>query len=642
MPVSQFMQLTPEEAVHTLPLRELLRRLESGETGLDPEEAQARLARIGPNELRIRRDTSELVKFLREFKNFFAILLIIGGCLALLAEYLDPGQGNIYIACALFVVVVLNATFTYFQEHQSEKIMESFQKMLPTTVGVLRAGRVDKLDAKVLVPGDVIVLSEGDRVPADCRLITANRLTADLSSLTGESEPQPLDTASQNDTLLQSRNMLFSGSLIQSGDARAVVCRTGMSTQIGGIVELTKETAEVETPIRRELKHFIKIISTIAIVLGVSFFILSIAIGRSELASLIFAIGIIVANVPEGLLPTVTLALTMASKRMARKNALIKDLESVETLGSTTVICSDKTGTLTQNRLSVSSIVIGGDSFSASDPAATAHPRFKEARRVMALCNNAHLTADGYVGDATEGAMLVYATNSGDGDPLSAFTRIAEEPFNSTVKRMITLCDRPGASGYEAYLKGAPEVVLDMCDQIYLNGDTCPLNADRRGQVIDRYRALAARGERGLALAIRSTTEPNIPMTGYVFVAIIGMLDPPRPEVKAAIGQCHSAGIRVAMLTGDYGLTAETIGRRIGLIHKHGTVIQGDELAGMDDHRLSEVLQEPELIFARISPTQKLRIVQAFQAQGDVVTVTGDGVNDAPALKTPIWVPPWV
>ncbi len=623
----------PPEEIHRRPLTDLFFSLGSSDTGLTTTEAQSRLARIGPNELRVRKDTPEFVKFLREFKNFFAILLIVGGLLALLADYLDPGQGNFYIACALFGVVVLNSTFTYLQERQSEKIMESFQKMLPAMVTVLRDGTVGAVDAKTLVPGDIITLAEGDRVPADCRLIEANRLTADLSSLTGESEPQPLDPSSSDDVLLQSHNMLFSGSLVQSGAAKAIVCRTGMSTEIGNIVELTKATGEVETPIRRELKYFIKIISGIAIGLGVSFFLVSVAIGRGELASLIFAIGIIVANVPEGLLPTVTLALTMASKRMARKNALIKNLESVETLGSTTVICSDKTGTLTQNRLTVTSIVIGTDSFSVSDPALPAHARFAETRRVMALCNNAHRTEDGFVGDATEGAMLLYATDAKCDEPLQDFKRVAEEPFNSTVKRMITLCERPDDGTFEAYLKGAPEVVLKMCDRVYLNGDTVPLTTARRHKMIDQYRALAAQGQRGLALAIQPTPDAHIPGDGYIFVAIVGMIDPPRPEVPDAIARCHSAGIRVVMMTGDYGLTAETIGRQIGLIQKQGTVIHGGELAEMDERQLARVLDDPELIFARISPAQKLRIVQALQAQGEVVTVTGDGVNDAPALK---------
>jgi sodium/potassium-transporting ATPase subunit alpha len=618
---------------HRRPLDEVFRDLGSNEAGLTTVEAGARLARSGPNELRVKKDTLEVVKFLREFKNFFAVLLIVGGCLALLADFLDPGQGNLYIACALFGVVVLNSTFTYLQERQSEKIMESFQRMLPTMVAVARDGDTLQVNAKQLVPGDVILLSEGGRVPADCRLIEANRLTVDLSSLTGESEPQARDPIQSDEALLQSPNMLFSGSLVQSGEAKALVCRTGMDTEIGNIVELTKQTQEVETPIRKELKYFIKIISGIAIALGVSFFLVSVAIGRGELASLIFAIGIIVANVPEGLLPTVTLALTMASKRMARKNALIKHLESVETLGSTTVICSDKTGTLTQNRLSVSTVVIGGKSYEASDPDLLVQSRIGAARRVMMLCNNAHLTEDGYVGDATEGALLLYADRVLSGEVVEGYERLAQEPFNSTLKRMITVSATPDCDGFEAYLKGAPEVVLGMCDRVFLNGDVLPLTKERRDHVNDNYRNLAARGERGLALALRPVNDAQIPIDGYIFIAIVGMLDPARPEVPEAIRRCRTAGIRVAMLTGDYGLTAETIGRQIGLIHDHGAVIQGDELAAMNDERLAQVLDEKELIFARISPAQKLRIVRALQAKGEVVTVTGDGVNDAPALK---------
>jgi sodium/potassium-transporting ATPase subunit alpha len=620
--------------IHRQALNDLIVALGGSESGLKNREAHFRLSQVGLNELHVRRETPEILKFLDGFSNFFAILLIVGGLLALLADYLDPGQGNFYIACALFGVVVLNSTFTYLQERQSEKIMESFQRMLPMKVVVLRDGKLAQVEAKTLVPGDVIALSEGDRVPADCRLIEANRLTVDLSSLTGESEPQELDPAKSHDVMLQSRNMLFSGSLIQSGDAKALVCRTGMSTEIGNIVELTKATAEVETPIRQELKHFIKIISGIAIFLGISFFLVSVAIGRGELASLIFAIGIIVANVPEGLLPTVTLALTMASKRMARKNALIKNLESVETLGSTTVICSDKTGTLTQNRLSVSSLVLAGHAFAASDSALLAHARFEEARRVMVLCNNAHLIDGEYAGDATEGALLVFSTGTQPDEAEQSFTRVSEEPFNSADKRMITICERSATGEYEAYLKGAPEVVLEMCDQVYLDGEILPLTMVRRNHMMDDYRTLASRGERGLALAIRPVASGgHIPHEGYIFVAIVGMLDPPRPEVSDAIKRCHNAGIRVVMLTGDYGLTAETIGRQIGLIEKHGTVIHGDELAELDDNQLKRILDEPELIFARISPAQKLRIVQALQADGEIVTVTGDGVNDAPALK---------
>ena len=625
--------LTESDTRHLLSLDDLYQDLGSSADGLTGAEAATRLSRYGPNQLRVRKDVPEIVKFLREFTNFFALLLMVGGGLALLADYLDPGQGNLYIACALFGVVFLNSTFTYLQEHQSEKIMESFQRMLPSTVVALRGGARVQVAAEDLVPGDIIHLSEGDRVPADCRLISANRLTVDMSSLTGESEPQEMDADHRDDEVLQSRNMCFSGSLVQGGDAVAIVCDTGMETQIGKIVELTKSTSQVETPIRRELKHFIKIISGIAIFLGVSFFIVSIAVGRGELASLIFAIGIIVANVPEGLLPTVTLALTMASKRMARKKALVKNLESVETLGNTSVICSDKTGTLTQNRLSVTSFWIGGTAGSAAEPATFHGDSFADALLAMTACNNAHATPDGFVGDGTEIALLSYAADQTGAMTRTAGDRVAEEPFSSETKRMMVVNRLADGDALVASLKGAPEVVLDLCDRIRMDGEIRALDDAARANVLEGYRELALRGERGLAFAVRSVDDENVPMEGYVFVGIVGMIDPPRAEVPEAISKCHSAGIKVVMLTGDYGLTAETISRQIGLIRGEGRVIQGDELAGMSDADVDQALRVPEIIFARISPEQKLRVVRAFQAQGEVVTVTGDGVNDAPALK---------
>ena len=625
---------TGEEPAHHLrPLEALIDDLGSSEAGLSSEEAARRLARHGRNALQVGRQTPEIVKFLRQFKNFFAMLLIVGGALAIAAERLDPGQGNLYIAIALIAVVFLNAAFTYFQEHQSERIMESFRKMLPSMVTVLRDGTAREVIAEELVPGDVIILHEGDRVPADGRLIEASGFKVDLASLTGESEPQLLDPGTSKPNVLESPNMVFSGTLVQNGEGRVLVCETGMSTQIGSIVALTKATEAAETPIHRELRHFIKIISGIAIFLGVSFFLISVAIGNGWIASLIFAIGIIVANVPEGLLPTVTLSLTMASRRMARKNALIKNLESVEPLGSTTVICTDKTGTLTQNRLGVNTVVLSGQEYPAGDPAMSAAPAMQPLFRVIVVCNNAVLSDGGYSGDATDGALLLFANEHADIAALRDVREIAEQPFSSAAKRMITVA-APGEGEPEAYLKGAPEVVLAMCDRILLGGETVELTPSRRNRVIDGYRRLAGRGERGLAFAMRAATDAQVPEDGYVFIGLVGMIDPPRPEVPDALARCRSAGIRVIMLTGDYGLTAETIARQIGLVTGLGRVVQGDELAGMSEADLERVLRkEPEIIFARIAPAQKLRVVQALQAVGETVTVTGDGVNDAPALK---------
>lgn len=619
---------------HKIPLNELYRRLESSEAGLSGEEAKRRLQETGPNELHVRDQVSELTKFLAQFKNFFAILLIIGGALAFLAEHLDPGQGNIYIGYALYGVVLLNAIFTYIQEYQSEKIMESFRKMLPNMVIVQRGGEAVEINASEVVPGDIMLLYEGDKISADARLIEQNDLQVDLSSLTGESEPEQLQLEADNEEISRSRNMVFSGSLVQSGDGRAIVCATGMDTQIGRIVELTKKTTGVETPIRRELKHFIRIISGIAIFLGVLFFIVSVAIGKGEIGSLIFAIGIIVANVPEGLLPTVTLSLTMASKRMARKNALIKNLESVETLGSTTVICTDKTGTLTQNRISVNTLIINGHGHNINDPEISTEPELHIARRVMTLCNNAHLVEqDRFTGDSTEIALLAYANRIKSIRDIDHTPRLHEKPFTSDDKYMITVNRAPNNDHYHAYLKGAPEVVMSMCDHIHIDGKKVPFTDDHRKKINEQFVTLAERGERGLALAYRNINENEMPRDKYVFIGVVGMLDPPRPEVPEAIEKCREAGIRVFMLTGDFGPTAKAIGKQIGLIKDGGRVIQGDELKSMNEAALSEALDEKELIFARITPLQKLEIVKALQKKDQIVTVTGDGVNDSPALK---------
>ena len=617
---------------HSAPVDQLYHSLGSTIEGLSLEEVKTRQQQYGPNELRVKQETPLYVRFLQQFKNFFAILLIVGGMLALLAEKLDPGQGNLYIATALFAVVVLNAIFTFVQEYQSEKIMDSFRKMLPAMVRVRRGDAVSEVEARELVPGDIMLLFEGDKVPADGRLVVSNDLKVDLSSLTGESEPVLLDCDDRQENLLESRNMVFSGSLVQSGDGEVLVCQTAMNTQIGKIVQLTKEADTVQTPIRRELQHFIKIISTIAIVLGTLFFLVSIAIGKGAIGSLIFAIGIIVANVPEGLLPTVTLALTMASKRMAKKNALIKNLESVETLGSTTVICTDKTGTLTQNRISVHRIVTPSKTYAFGLGDEFAGTELKHLRRIMTLCNNAHLTKGGFVGDSTEAALLACVRDIGEIEDLSECERLDEKPFTSATKFMVTVNNTP-ENGREAYLKGAPEVAFAFCNRMMIGDQIVELDAKNRDWFHQTLNDMASMGERCLGLAYRPVENDEAPEDGYIFMGIAGMLDPPRPEVPDALDKCHGAGIRVFMLTGDYHLTAKTIAEEIGLLSDHGRVVQGDELAAMDEETLSEILDTKELVFARISPMQKLQIVKALQNKGEVVTVTGDGVNDSPALK---------
>jgi len=664
----------PQGDEHKIALPEFLQRLGVDESGLREQEAARRLQECGPNVLEETGKESILSKYMRQFRNFFSILLIIGAILSFLGEYLDPGKGNLYIGIALGVVVILNGTFTFVQEYQAAKTMESFRQLLPPRAKILREGKVRDVLASELVVGDIILLEEGDKVPADGRLIETNSLKVDHSTITGEAEPQLRSLECTNSNILECRNMVFSGTLVQSGNGKAVVFGTGQNTQIGKLAILTEQILRVDTPIRRELNRFIKIISTIAILMGVTFFILAFLIQDTFLASLIFAIGIIVANVPEGLLPTVTLALSLASRRMASRNALIKNLESVETLGSTTVICTDKTGTLTQNRMAVNSLIIGFENLvpkitsglekrvveqeteestkqgiagkvtgsGAKRVYVVESPIWDPKKvpptliRVAGLCNNAKLRElpTGYTGDPTEGALLVFANSFQDIKTLqSDYQRLKEFPFDSLTKRMEVICRTPEGN-LEIYLKGAPEVVVKMCGSVRDSGEVRTLIENDKKELLDRHLELARKGERIIALAYRQAEEQKEYTEDFIFLGFIGIVDPPRPEVREAIAKCHAAGIKVVMITGDHPVTAEAIAKNVGLVDFGNLeIITGDELESLSRTDLSSRLKNPSIVFARTSPIQKLKIVQLFQAEGEIVTMTGDGVNDAPAIK---------
>jgi len=662
---------SPRGDEHRVSLPEFMERFGAAENGLGGREAARRLRDCGPNVLEEVGKESIARKYFRQFRNFFSILLAIGALLSFFAEYLDPGQGNLYIGIALGGVVVLNGTFTFIQEYQAEKTMESFRQLIPPHARVLRNGAVRDLLASELVVGDVILLEEGDKVPADGRLIEANSLKVDNSALTGEAEPQLRSLNCTHPDMLECRNMVFSGTLVQSGNGKAVVFGTGEHTQIGNLATLTEKTSAVETPIRKELNHFIKVISSIAIFLGITFFLLAFFLQDIFLASLIFAIGIIVANVPEGLLPTVTLALSLASRRMADRKALIKQLESVETLGSTTVICTDKTGTLTQNKMEVHSLIIGyedvdpQDSEAFEEEAAGQDPVSESGGmpasgemavsgegmsgpgwdpgkippvfiRVAGLCNNARLSerAPGYTGDPTEGALLVFSNSFRDlGELNGSYPRLEEFPFDSLTKRMEVICRTPEGR-MEAYLKGAPEIVVEMCDYLIEAGAVRELSRREKEELLDRHLKMAERGERVIALAYREAKKQEEYSEGFVFLGFIGIVDPPRPEAKRAIAKCHASGIKVVMITGDHPVTAESIARTVGLADSEALeIITGDELKTLSREELAERLKKKSIVFARTSPVQKLKIVQVFQAEGEIVTMTGDGVNDAPAIK---------
>ena len=665
---------SPQGDEYSVSLSEFLQKLEVGKNGLGEQEAARRLKECGANILEETGKETIIKKYFRQFLNLFSILLTVGAILSFIGEYFDPGKGNLYIGIALTGVVIINGTFTFIQEYQAEKTMESFRQLLPPHARVLREGKVRDILASELVVGDIILLEEGDKVPADGRLIETNTLKVDNSAITGESEPQLRSLECSHPNMLECRNMVFSGTLVQSGNGKAVVFGTGKNTQIGSLATLTQQTSGVDTPIRKELNHFIKVISAIAIFMGVIFFILAFLLQDVFLASLIFAIGIIVANVPEGLLPTVTLALSLASRRMASRNALIKQLESVETLGSTTVICTDKTGTLTQNKMAVNSLMIGFECLvlqyplSSKKEAATQEAEESTNKavteeiadsgteevcvteksvwipeklpsifiRVSGLCNNAKLreSPPGYTGDPTEGALLVFANSLEDINRLqNDYPRLEEFPFDSLTKRMEVICRTPEGK-LEVYLKGAPEVVVEMCSSSLDSGGIRKLDETEKQELLDRQLSLAKKGERVIALAYRQIEELKEYTGGFIFLGFIGIVDPPRPEAREAIAKCHTAGIKVVMITGDHPVTAESIAKDVGLASAGRLeIITGDELATLSRADLASRLKSPSIVFARTSPVQKLKIVQLFQAEGEIVTMTGDGVNDAPAIK---------
>jgi sodium/potassium-transporting ATPase subunit alpha len=627
--------------MHQVPLDEFIHRLHShAEQGLSRAEAAARLKRDGPNRLTPRKQTPEFIKFLRQLTNLFALLLWCGAALSLVSEYVAPGQGSLAIAIALIGVVLLNGIFSYWQEHKAETIMASFHNMLPHRAKVVRDGQPLDIPASEVVRGDLLLLEEGDQISADARLLRVVGLKVDNSSLTGESEPQ-LRTINPTDrNLLESRNIVFSGTAVMAGSGMGIVFATAMKSQIGRTAELTENLATREVPIHRELRRFTHIISTIAVILGVLVFAVSLLwVDTPFWSKLVFAIGIIVANVPEGMLTTVTLCLSIAARRMAGKKALIRNLQSVETLGCTTVICTDKTGTLTANRMSLQRLFLNECIHSEADTAFEKE-ELEEFLRVAVLCNNARIAADGTLaGDPTETALLDFARRFHDPGVLrAAAPRLFEEPFTAASKEMVTI-NHVGEEKI-ACLKGAPDVAIARCDSILINGARQPFSAEHRQAYLHAYEELARRGERVLLFAWREVEEQDewsverLPQGGYTFIGLAGLFDPPRPEVPAAVAALRSAGVRVIMVTGDYQTTAAAIGRQVGIVTSDKPVmITGETLRTMSEAQLDWEIAQPEIIFARTSPEQKLRIVQALQRRGDVVAVTGDGVNDAPALK---------
>ncbi|HEY6010399.1 MAG TPA: cation-transporting P-type ATPase [Nitrospirota bacterium] len=604
---------------------EALKNLVTSEQGLSEDEAAHRLREFGWNEITEVKRKHLLARLAGQFTHFLAILLWIAAFLSFLSDYLHPGEGMRTLGIAIIGVIVINAVVTFIQEYRAEKALEAMKNLLPFRVRVLRDSREQELSVDEVVPGDVVLFSEGDKVPADIRIIEANDLRVNNAALTGESEPVQRTASAVDADLLRSPNIVFAGTTAVSGSGKGVVFATGMRTEFGRIAHLTGTVTPGLSPLQKEIVMITRIVAAIATVTGVLFLGIGYLSGRTFWENFLFAVGIIVANVPEGLLPTVTLALAMGSQRMAKRNALIKTLTSVETLGSVSVICTDKTGTLTKNEMTVKrSVTLGKTSADAEQRLFT----------TALSCNNVREVNNELKGDPTEVALFRAAR---DRTPGVKPNRLREFPFDAERKRMSTVNAVDGTVC--VMTKGAPEHVLPVCDRCMKDGAVLPFDEALKREATTLYQSFMDQGLRVLAFSYRpvKTGEQVLRKEeaehGMIFAGLIGLEDAPRPEVAQAIAKCRQAGIRIIMITGDASRTAEAIAREIGLVTGEPAIVEGDAFPGMSDQDLREVLKKTEVLFTRMTPKHKLRVVNILKEEGERVAVTGDGVNDAPALK---------
>lgn len=613
---------------HQHAIDKLYAHLHSGAQGLAQAEAAQRLARHGANRIEEITGQSFAGKLLKEFTHFFALILWLAAGLAFVAEWKDPGQGMAMLGYAVLGVILINGLFSFWQEYRAEKALAALRNLLPRHTTALRDGKAVQLPVAELVPGDVVLLAAGDDVPADCRLIEAFGVRVNTANLTGESKPMARDTSTtiEEQPALR-RDILHAGTSLISGEAKAMVYATGMHTEFGNIARLTQTAREPLSPLQKEIARLSRLVALFATLLGVLFFLIGQTVGLSFWANLVFAIGIIVANVPEGLLPTVTLSLAMATQRMAKKNALVRHLPAVETLGAASVICSDKTGTLTQNRMNIRQVFYSGALLTPGELAATAaEPLYAIMRHCHDLRRVEQNGQSIWQGDPMEVALLEGVPSNG-----VIFPRLDEIPFDTERKRMSVICATP--QGQMLYCKGAPESVLPLCGAMLVQGKPLPLDEASRTKLLSAHEGMTERGLRVIALAYRSLPQHAAePEAELIFAGLIGLVDPPREGVPEAVRRCREAGIRVIMITGDHSHTASALAREIGLA-QNPFAVTGDKLLTMSDTDLQLLLDESELIFARTGADQKMRIVQALQRKGEIVAVTGDGVNDAPALK---------
>jgi len=637
-----------DQGWHALEIESVRRDLNSSDGGLTSAEAAQRLAQYGPNRLPERAGTSAWVRLLLQFHNpLIYVLLVTGVATGALGHWVDTG--------VIFGVVILNAIIGFIQEARAEQAIASLKQMLSPQAQVFRDGSRMGIDAAELVPGDVVFVQSGDKVPADLRLFQLKNLQADEAALTGESLPvdKQIQSLPPDAPLADWSNMAFAGTLVTTGSGTGIVVATGEHTQIGQIADMLGGVEGVDTPLIRRLARFSKVITISIVLFCVAIFAAGIAAGQPTLTMLMSAVALAVSAIPEGLPAIMTIALAIGVKRMARRNAVVRKLPAVEALGSTTIICTDKTGTLTRNEMTVTRLVLpdgrlavsgagydptgqvqneSGGSVSLEDSAT-----LRELVRAATLCNESSLAKrDGQWlidGDPTEGALLVLAGKLGlqAEDATRNCPRADLIPFESELQYMATLHHDHSEHAW-VFLKGSPEAVLSRC-----SGEFGRDHAFDAQPWHEATAEMAADGQRVLAIAMKEhpasnvVLEPSDVEEGFLLLGLVGMIDPPRQEAIEAIARCHAAGIRVKMITGDHAATAQAIGRQIGISNGE-KAITGSELDRLDDSAFDHAVLETD-VFARVSPAHKLKFVQSLQRQGHIVAMTGDGVNDAPALK---------
>jgi Ca2+-transporting ATPase len=626
---------------HQSTFEEVLKHFSSTINGLSDREAEERLARYGPNEIRRDREISPIKILLAQFNSFIVYILIAAVFMSvILQEYID--------SVVIIAILIVNAILGFFQEYRAEKAIESLKKMATLQTTVIRDGRKMRISSSELVPGDVIVFESGDRIPADARIIEGYLLEVMESSLTGESHPVNKDPAPIDDTstLGNMKNMVFGGTNVANGSGKAIVVKTGMDSEMGKIAEAIESVEDDETPLQKKLDLLGWKLGILTLVICGIIIAFGIFKGGNILEMLMVGVSLAVAAVPEGLPIVVTIALALGVKRMVKQNALVKRLPSVETLGCTTVICTDKTGTLTRNEMTVTKLFVNNTiiditgtgyeisgEFVSSGEAIDPSPA-ELLLRIGVLNNDAALSEkEGIIGDPTEACLIVSAAKAGLKGPVlkERFPRVHEIPFDSERKRKSTV--HRANEGFVMYTKGAPDVVLKLCSTINIGGEVSQLTDEAKKRIIETNRQFASQALRVLAFAYKPLASgkdvDKLHENDLIFVGLQGMIDPPREEVRSAIDRCKNAGIRSVMITGDYALTAEAIAHQLGI---EGDAVSGEELEKMDNETLKKAVKEIS-IFSRVNPEHKIRVVRALRESGEIVAMTGDGINDAPALK---------